>query len=87
MFMYSCCNVSVFLLIRMSYSVYSVSLCCSVYSVCKCVMYYCHHVSTQLRSTNISYHISNISEGIQGYQQELENCLEWEERYRTSVSV
>ena len=25
--------------------------------VCKCVLYYCHRVSTQLRLTNISYHI------------------------------
>ena len=26
--------------------------------VCKCVLYYCHRVSTQLRLTNISYHIN-----------------------------
>jgi len=26
--------------------------------VCKCVLYYCHQVTTQLRLTNISYHIS-----------------------------
>jgi hypothetical protein len=25
--------------------------------VCKCVLYYCHRVSTQLQFTNISYHI------------------------------
>jgi len=26
--------------------------------VCKCVLYYCHGVSTQLQLTNISYHVS-----------------------------
>jgi len=25
--------------------------------VCKCVLYYCHRVATQLQLTNISYHI------------------------------
>jgi len=42
----------VLLLLCMFCSVYSVSLCCSVY--CLCV---CHLVSTQLQLTNISYHI------------------------------
>jgi len=50
-FMFSYCYV-------MFCSVYSVSLCCSVYCfMCKCVMYYSHRVSTQLQLTNISYHI------------------------------
>ena len=35
-----------------------VSFC--VLLVCKCVLYYCHRVSTQLKLTNISYLISNI---------------------------
>jgi len=26
--------------------------------VCKCVLYYCHRVATQLQLTNISYHVS-----------------------------
>jgi hypothetical protein len=29
-----------------------------VLSVCKCVLYYCHRLTTQLQLTNISYHIS-----------------------------
>ena len=31
-------------------------LCCSMYCLCKCVLYYCHWLSTQLQ-LNISYHI------------------------------
>ena len=42
-------------------------LCCSVYClfcvvlllfVCKCVLYYCHRVTTQFQLINISYHVS-----------------------------
>ena len=59
MFIYSYCNVYVFLLLCMFYSMYSVSVCCSVNCfMCKCVLYYCHQGSTQLQSTNVtSYHI------------------------------
>ena len=58
--MYFYCYVHVFLLLYMFYSVYSVSLCCSVYSfMCKSVTYCCHRVYTQLQLTNISYDIKN----------------------------
>jgi len=77
MFIYSYCNVYVFLLICMFCSVYSLSLHSMYCFMCKCVMYCCHRVSTHLRSINISYHISYITEGTYGYQQDMENCLEW----------
>jgi len=31
-------------------------MCCFVLFVCKCVLDYCHWVSTQLQLTNVSYH-------------------------------
>ena len=39
--------------------------------VCKCVLYYCHGVSTQLQ-LNISYHISRFV---------------WKQKYVSSLSV
>jgi hypothetical protein len=42
-------------------SVYCLFLCRSVLFVCKCVLYNCHQVATQLQLTNISnIYISNI---------------------------
>jgi len=32
--------------------------------VCKCVLYYCHWVSTQLQLTNTSYHIKYVKDKI-----------------------
>jgi len=60
---YSYCYVYVFILLCMFRSTYCVSLCLfCVLFVCKCVLYYCHRVSTQLRLTNISHHITTTRE-------------------------
>jgi len=49
------CYVYVFLLLCMFLSRYCVSLFCSAYFfMCKCVLYYCHLMSTQLQLTNMS---------------------------------
>jgi len=56
--MYFYCYVYVFLLLCMFSSVYSVFIVLFyVLFVCKCVLYYCHRVATQLQLTNISYYI------------------------------
>jgi hypothetical protein len=55
--MYFYFYVYVFLLLCMFCSVYSAFIVLFyVLFVCKCVLYYCHRVSAQLRLTNISYH-------------------------------
>ena len=55
MFMYSYCYVRSVLYILF----HCVVLC----TVCKCVSYYCHRVSTQLQLTNI-YHIISIKKSL-----------------------
>ena len=58
-FIYSYCYVYVFLLLYMFCSVYSVfNVLFYVLFVCKCILYYCHQLSTQLQLTDTSYHIS-----------------------------
>jgi hypothetical protein len=59
--MYFYCYVCVFLLFYMLCSVYSVFIVLFyILFVCKCVLYYCHWVSTQLQLTNISYITNHI---------------------------
>jgi len=53
------CYVYVFLVLCMFRSRYCISLRCSVLFICKCVLYYCQRLSTQLRLSSLPYIISN----------------------------
>jgi hypothetical protein len=52
--------------------------------VCKCVLYYCHRVSTQMQLTNISY---TIYEVLQIHVIYTENCKGYEEKVQISRSL
>jgi len=55
MFMYSYCHIFLLLCMLCMYILFHCVVLCIV--ICKCVLYYCHRMSTQLQLTNISYHI------------------------------
>jgi hypothetical protein len=48
---YLCCSIVICVVLLLFVLFY-------ILFVCKCVMYYCHRVTTQLQLTNISYHMS-----------------------------
>ena len=70
--MYSYCYVYIFLFLCLyilivryvPFLVFSFIVLFCVLFVCKCVLFYCHRVSTQLQSPNISYHIFVMSKAL-----------------------
>jgi hypothetical protein len=52
------CDTVLFLWIVLFYVLFVSTVLFTVLFVCKCVLYYCYRVSTQLHLTYISYHIS-----------------------------
>jgi len=54
-FLLLCVYILIVMCVLFSVFCFIVLFC--VLFVCKCVLYYCHRVATQLQLTNISYHI------------------------------
>ena len=50
----------IFTVIHVLFCVFCFTALFCVLFVCKCVLYYCHRVTTQLQLTNISYHIRKV---------------------------
>jgi hypothetical protein len=71
---------------------FTVSFC--VLFVCKCVLYYCHRVATQLQLTNISYHYTNKTdwsfnpeERANGFLRNAFTCLQQNNSPRLTVRI
>ena len=56
-------EICVVLLFFVLFYVFFVFVLFYVLFVCKCVLYYCHRVLTQLQLTNISYHVISLTIG------------------------
>ena len=50
------CKLCILIVMYVPFWVFCLIVLFCVLFVCKCVLYYCHQVSTPLQLTNISYH-------------------------------